>query len=839
MKAFVDKAVKKEPGGHSENGGAAHEEFAGGANGNGAHHANGSLAQDHGAAGMDPRFPVGALPPKMQKRTGKIPLYQNSKAPVEKRVSDLLSRMTLEEKAAQMMCIWQRKARMLIDEHANFDLNKAKEAFRDGHGIGQVGRPSDAGAVPPTSSNGRNARQMAELTNTIQRFFIEHSRLGIPVIFHEECLHGHAAKDATSFPQPIALGATFNTKLIERLYAMSAEETRVRGAHQALTPVVDIARDPRWGRVEETFGEDAFLNAQLGIASVRGFQGDRSFRDKKRLIATLKHFAAHGQPESGMNCAPPSMSARTVREVFFLPFKEALQKGGAISVMASYNEVEGVPCHGNRWLLRDVLRKEWGFTGFVVSDYHGILELNEKPHTHGHFVAANKLEACALAVKAGVNIEFPEPDCYLHLVELVRGGVLAETELDELVAPMLYWKFRMGLFDDPYVDPDKAERIVGCKRNRSLALEAARESITLLKNDGNLLPLDPKKLKTLAVIGPNANRVLLGGYSGVPKQFITVLDGIREKVGDAVNVVYSEGCKITADGGSWQRDEVYLSDPKQDRRQIANAARVAATADAIVLCIGCNEQGSRESWNTRHMGDRASLDMLGCQDELVKAMLKTGKPVIVFLFNGRPLSVNYVAQNVPAICECWYLGQECGRAVADVLFGDFNPSGKLPISIPRSAGHLPAHYSHKPSARRGYLFDDVSPLFPFGFGLSYTTFEFSRVRLTKARIRPGQSSRVLVDVKNTGKRAGTETVQVYIRDKFSSVTRPIKELKGFTKVSLRSGQTKTVSLDITSESLAFYDVDMNYVVEPGDFEIMVGNSSRDLDLQKLVLTVTK
>jgi beta-glucosidase len=768
-----------------------------------------------------------------------MPAYKNPALPASDRVVDLLKRMTLEEKAAQMMCVWQRKARMLVDEQGNFDLNKAKEAFKDGHGIGQVGRPSDAAANPPTSGNGRNARQMAELTNAIQEFFAEHTRLGIPVMFHEECLHGHAAKDATSFPQPIALGATFNPSLIQRLYAMAAEEARVRGAHQALTPVVDVARDPRWGRVEETFGEDPFLAAQLGIAAVRGFQGDATFKGKKHLIATLKHFVAHSQPEAGMNCAPPSADARTVREVFMFPFREAVQKAGAISVMPSYNEVEGVPSHGNRWLLRDVLRKEWGFKGFVVSDYYAIQELNQKAHTHGHYVAQDKLEACTLAVKAGVNLEFPEPDCYLHLVELVRKRVLREAELDELVAPLLFWKFSMGLFDDPYVDPDVAERVVGCEPHRALALEAARESITLLKNENNLLPLNPKKLRTIAVIGPNAHRTLLGGYSGMPKRFVTVLDGIRAKVGDRVKVVYSEGCKITADGGSWQRDEVRPSDPRQDRRQIALSRKAAKQADVIVLCIGCNEQGGREAWNKSHLGDRTSLDLLGRQDELVKAMLATGKPVVVFLFNGRPLSVNYVEQSVPAICECFYLGQETGQAVADVLFGDFNPSGKLPISIPRSVGHLPVYYNHKPSARRGYLFDDVSPLFPFGFGLSYTTFEFGDVRLSKKRIRANQSTRVLVDVKNTGKRAGTETVQLYIRDQFSSVTRPVKELKGFTKVSLKPDESKIVGLDITPELLAFHDIDMNCIVEPGDFEIMVGNSSRDADLQKVILTVVK
>ena len=769
----------------------------------------------------------------------KLPPYKNSGLPVSRRLKDLLSRMTLEEKAAQMMCVWQEKSTKLVDAKGNFDFRKAKAAFKKGHGIGQVGRPSDAGADPARPAFGKSARGMAELTNDIQQFFLEHSRLGIPVVFHEECLHGHAARDGTSFSQPIGLGATFNPELVEELFTMTAYEARVRGTHQALTPVVDVARDPRWGRVEETYGEDPYLVAQLGCAAVRGFQGNRTFKDKKRVIATMKHFVAHGQPESGQNCAPANVSMRVLRETFLSTFKAAIQKAGAISVMASYNEVDGVPSHANKWLLRDVLRKEWGFKGFVVSDYYSIWELNNRPDTHGHFVAKDKAEACALSVIAGVNIELPEPDCYLHLVELVRKKALKESQLDDLVAPMLLWKFKLGLFDDPYVDPDEAERVVGCNEHRKLALRAARETITLLKNDRNLAPLNPAKLKTLAVIGPNANRSLNGGYSGVPKHDVTVLEGIKAKVGNRVKVLYSEGCKITADGGSWQRDENFPSDPRQDRRQIAKALEVAKKADAIVLCIGGNEQTSREAWNLVHMGDRTSLDLIGRQDELVQAMLATGKPVIVFLFNGRPLSINYVAQNVPVIFECWYLGQECGHAVADVLFGDYNPGGKLPITIPRSAGHIPAYYNHKPSARRGYLFDDVRPLFPFGYGLSYTTFALKNVRLKTKKIGLKGATQALVDVTNTGRRTGTEVVQMYIRDCVSSATRPVKELKGFKKVSLKPGETQTVALDITPESLAFYDINMRYVVEPGDFEIMVGSSSRDADLQKVTLTVTK
>ncbi|HEY9229665.1 MAG TPA: glycoside hydrolase family 3 N-terminal domain-containing protein, partial [Gemmatimonadaceae bacterium] len=663
------------------------------------------------------------------------------------------------------------------------------------------------------------------------------------------CLHGQAAPEGTSFPQPIGLAATFNTELVESLYTMTAAEARARGTHHALTPVVDVARDPRWGRVEETFGEDPFLASTLGQAAIRGFQGDRSFKNKDRVLATLKHFAAHGQPESGMNCAPVNVSMRVLRETFLQPFKDSILKAGAVSVMASYNEIDGVPSHANRWLLRDVLRKEWGFEGFVVSDYYAIWELSDRPDTHGHHVAADKREACVLAVRAGVNIEFPEPDCYLHLVELVKDGTLEESQLDDLVAPMLLWKFKLGLFDDPYVDPDYAERIVGSEENRVLALQAARETITLLKNDAAshhersegsalpVLPLTVDKLKTIAVIGPNAHRSLLGGYSGKPKYDVTVFEGIREYVGARANVVYSEGCKITRPGGSWNADEVYESDPVEDRRQIAEAVEVAKRADVIVLAIGGNEQTSREAWNLKHMGDRTSLELIGRQMELVDAMVALGKPVVALLFNGRPLSIGGLSGKVQAILECWYLGQETGRAVAEVLFGEHTPGGKLPITVPRSAGHLPAFYNYKPSARRGFLFDDVSPLYPFGFGLSYTTFAVSNVRLASSRIRRDGSTVVRADVTNTGTRAGTEVVQLYIRDCVSSVTRPLKELKGFRKVSLQPGESKTVELPITSESLAFYDVDMNYVVEPGEFTIMVGTSSRDGDLQSVRLEV--
>jgi beta-glucosidase len=595
---------------------------------------------------------------KPKPKTQKKPAYLNPSLSPERRTRDLLARMTLKEKVAQMLCIWDQKRNTLVDDQGNFDPGKAKAYFKQRLGLGQVGRPSDAGG-------GRNARQMAELTNAIQRFFLENSRLGIPVLFHEECLHGHAAVDATSFSQPIGLGATFDPGLVRKLFEMTAEEARVRGTHQALTPVVDVAREPRWGRVEETYGEDPYLVSCMAVAAVQGFQGDAGFKDKKHVIATLKHFAAQGQPESGTNCAPVNVSERLLRETFLTTFKQAIHKGGAISVMASYNEIDGVPSHANNWLLRDVLRKEWGFKGYVVSDYFAIRELNERPALFGNFLAENGKQAAALAVRAGVNIELPDPDCYPHLVELVRKGKVKKSLLDELVAPMLLWKFKLGLFEDPYVDPEEAEKVVGCDGHRKLALQAARETITLLKNDGGAAPLDLKKIRTLAVIGPNADRELLGGYSGRPKHRSTVLEGIRKRAG-SINVLYHEGCKITI-GGSWQQDEVVPSDPVDDRRSIAEAVLVAQQADAIVLAIGGNEQTSREAWALNHMGDRPSLDMVGRQDELVNALAATGKPVIAFLFNGRPISIRNLTEKAAAIFECWYLGQETGEAVAEVL----------------------------------------------------------------------------------------------------------------------------------------------------------------------------
>ena len=755
------------------------------------------------------------------------PAYKNPALPVEERLCDLLRRMNLEEKVAQMLCLWRQPHTSFFDNQGKLD----KESIRRnlGNGVGQIARISDRlGGLEPA--------RMAELANTLQRFLLEETRLGIPVIIHEELLHGLVAKDATSYPQPIGLASTFNPQLIEKIYAAIAEDTRGRGAHHALTPVVDVAREPRWGRVEETFGEDPYLVSRMGIAAVRGLQGDGTLKDKKRVIATLKHFAAHGQPESGANCGPGNYSERVLRDVFLFPFKEVIQKANALSIMPSYNEIDGVPSHANSWLLRDVLREEWGFRGLIVSDYFAVTELHCRDEATSFSLANNKDEAAILACKAGVNIELPDPDCYPSLIQLAQKGTLDESVIDELISPLLRLKFQLGLFEDPYVQFDEAHHDRSINRERELSLQAARETITLLKNDGNLLPLNLKKNGTIAVIGPNADRVLLGGYSGKPRFYTSLLKGIQEKAGKDFNVVYSEGCKITI-GGSWDEDIVTLPDPAENCKSIQQAVVVASKADVVVLALGGNEQTSREAWSKTHLGDRASLDLPGMQNELAKAVVETGKPVVVVLFNGRPNSLNYVNAHVPAILECWYLGQETGHAVAEVLFGNTNPSGKLPISIPRSAGHLPSFYNHKPSARRGYLFDDISALYPFGYGLSYTTFAFANLKLEHSSIGKSESTRVMVDVKNTGTCAGAEVVQMYIRDLVSTVTRPVKELKGFRKVFLKPGETMTVALEIQPEHLAFTNINKEYVVEPGDFEIMVGNSSRDQDLLKTILHV--
>jgi beta-glucosidase len=639
-------------------------------------------------------------------------------------------------------------------------------------------------------------------------------------MFHEEARHGFAAPRGTHFPVPIALASTWDPPLLERVMSAAAREARARGCQQVLSPVVDLGRDPRWGRIEETYGEDPYLVSRLGIAAVRGYQGTTLPLAKDKVFATLKHYAAHGTHEGGINTAPPLVSERLLRSELLVPFEAAVKESGVYCVMPSYNEIDGVPSHVNRWLLDDVLRREWGFRGIVTADYYAIEQLVSR-----HHVAADKGDAARQALEAGVDVELPDPDGYPELAAQVKSGRVAEAEIDRAVLRVLRAKFLAGLFENPLVDPEEAERVSNTSEHQALALEAAHKSIVLLKNEGALLPLDRSTLRTLAVIGPNAKGVRLGGYSSDPGRGVDVLTGITNKLGSGAKVVYAEGVRITENEPNWSEDAVTFGDPAKNRGRIQAAVKVARGADAAIVVIGTNESTSREAYGDTHLGDAADLTLSSQQEDLVDAIAQTGTPVVVILVNGRPLAIPRVAARVRAIVEAWYVGQEGGTAIADVLFGDVNPSGKLPVTIPRHVGQLPVYYNRKPTSFRNYVDLTREPLWPFGHGLSYTTFAVSNVTVAPTSIGPAGKATVTAEVKNTGGRAGDEVVQLYIRDVVSSVTRPTMELRGFERVSLAAGETKTVTFSLGPDALSLVDRDMRRVVEPGRFDIMVGNSS--------------
>ena len=750
-----------------------------------------------------------------------LAIYKDSTQSVTDRIADLIGRMTTEEKVAQVTAVWADKHKM-EDADFNFDPSKANEVMP--HGIGHLTRPSElSGGGEP----GRTGEQEIEYVNAIQKWLVENTRLGIPALIHEESLHGLAAKDATSWGQPISVAATFNRELTRRLYATAARQAASRGTHVVLTPVVDVARDPRWGRVEETLGEDPYLAAQIGLQGVLGFQGDDEKWDEGEVFATLKHMAGHGGPEGGNNIGPAHISERTLREVFLYPFKYIVENGNVRNIMASYNEVNGIPSHANGWMLNDILRGEWGYRGAVVSDYFAVKEL----HTR-HAVAATLKEAAIRAISSGVDIELPDREAYPFLVEAVNQGELDEAILDRAVSRILRQKFDRGLFENPYTKPGSA--LSNTPTDDALVREAGTEGMILLKNDG-ILPLE--KGLTIAVVGPNADKVLLGGYSDQPQHFITLRQGLEEYAeANGATVIYSEGTRLTQPG-SWYKDTVIAVSLEDDRARIEQAVKDVADADIIILAVGGNELTSREAWAESHMGDRPSLELMGTQNELIDAMAALDKPVVGLVFGGRPLNISNLAEKSDAVFQCFYLGQETGHSVTDVLFGQVSPSGKLPISIPRSAGHIPAYYNYKPTARRGYLFEDVNALYSFGYGLSYTDFDITVPELTDEQIQLDGATTVSVQVTNTGDRPGKEVVQLYIRDEYSTVTRPVKELKGFEKVYLEPGETKTVTFELGPEQLEYLNQDMQYAVEPGTFQIMIGNSSRTEDLRQVTLTV--
>ncbi len=761
------------------------------------------------------------------------PLYKDAGQPIDARVDDLLGRMTLEEKVAQLVAIWLKKDAIQTPA-GDFDPAKASAAFPNG--LGMISRPSDRKGVAAGTANAgadvaanRGPVDTATYINAAQKWSMERTRLGIPMIMHEEALHGLVAPGATSFPQSIALASTWNPGLLEKIFSVAAAEARARGANLVLAPVVDVARDPRWGRIEETYGEDPYLVSEMGLAAIRGFQGTTLPLARDKVFVTLKHMTGHGQPDNGTNVGPASLGERTLREDFFPPFESAVTQLPVRAVMASYNEIDGIPSHANKWLLHDVLRGEWGFKGAVVSDYFAIRELVTR-----HKMFKDVKDAGARAIDAGVDVETPDGEGFNALLQLVREGKVSQGQIDNAVRRVLEMKFEGGLFENPYADVKLAARRTNTPEAIALARQAARESVVLLKNANGLLPLDAAGIKRMAVIGTHARDTPIGGYSDVPNHVVSVLEAMQAEGKGKFQVDYSEGVRLT-EGRVWAQDKVTLTDAATNDKLRADAVAAAKDADVVVMVLGGNEALSREAWADEHLGDSDTLDLPGPQDQLAREIFALGKPVVVILLNGRPYAVNYLAEKAPALIEGWYLGEQTGNALADVVFGRFNPGGKLPVSIARGVGQLPIYYNRKPTARRGYLFGDTTPLYPFGSGLSYSTFEMGAPVLGAGTIGVSDKVTVKVDVANTGKRAGDEVVQLYVRDDEASVTRPLIELKRFQRVTLQPGERKTVSFELTPKDLSLWNVQMQRVVEPGTFTISAGPNS--VTLKSTTLTV--
>ncbi len=747
--------------------------------------------------------------------------YKNAKLTPEVRAKDLLGRMSMEDKIPQLYADWVGRP-YKFDEAFFADTATARKVL--GKGILSI-QPSFVDLKSTVLSR-----------NLVQKYLKEQTKWGIPALFVDEGQHGLMKPQATSFPMAIGLACSWDVDLFEQVYTVVAHEMRSRGGHHVLSPVIDVCKEPRWGRVEETYGEDPYLNGRYAVAAVKGLQGTSTgIVATDHVAATLKHFCGHGQPEGGNNQAPANISERVLREFHFPPFKAAIDGANPIAIMPSYNEIDGVPSHNNDWLLKTILRHDWGYKGMLVSDYNGIDELFEK-----HLIAKDYKDAACKAFNSGVQYEFPKAKGFPYLPQLLKEGKVKQADIDTAVYRALRLKFQMGLFDNPFIDVNDAIKVSKDEKSRALALKAAQESIVLLKNENNLLPLDKHKFNKIAVVGPCANIVSTGGYSGEPYQKTTLLEGIKSKIDKGTQVLFAQGCNIVdTNRGSfynWQTDNFKLAAREDNLKLIKEAVEVAKNAEIIVVAVGETEQLCREAWAKTHIGDNMTLDLIGEQEELVEAMVALGKPVIVYLMNGRPLSINYIATHVPAIIEGWYMGQETGTAAVDILFGDVNPSAKLTITFPKSVGQLPMYYNHKPSAQfTNYVSQDILPLYPFGYGLSYTNFSYSNIQLSSDKMKANGRVTVTVDITNTGNRRGDEIAQLYIHQKVASVTRPVMELKGFERFSLEAGETKKVSFIIDKSKLAFWDYKMNYTVESGQFEIMVGKSS--VEYLKKVLTV--
>ena len=751
--------------------------------------------------------------------------YLNESQPVNKRVENLLSLMTLDEKIAQLGSVWVYE----ILDNQEFSNKKANTLFK--YGIGQITRLGGASDFSPDET--------ARTANQIQKYLVTNTRLGIPAIIHEESCSGYMAKGATCFPQIIGVASTWEPELAEAMGGVIKEQMRAAGAHQALAPVLDVTRDARWGRVEETFGEDPYLVSRMGVSYIKGIQ-DRNW--KKGVMATGKHFVGYGVSEGGMNWAPPHIARREMREVFIVPFEAAIKEAGIASIMPAYHELDGIPCHISKELLREILRDELGFNGLIVSDYFGINMLYEY-----HHVAKDKNDAARQALESGIDVELPSTDCYGKLLKAaVEKDFVKETMIDAPVIRILRMKFLLGLFENPYVDEKKVTSVFDTTEQRTLAHKIAQKSIVLLKNQGDSLPIR-KDITSIAVIGPNADNVrnIIGDYAypchvesliemskdanifntPIPEKielvdnFVpisSILEGIKNRVSRETIVRYAKGCDIRSDS----------------RDGFAEAIEAAKKSEVAVVVVG-DKSGLVEDCTSGESRDRADLDLPGIQEELVKVLYETGIPIIVVLINGRPLSINWITEKIPAIIEAWLPGEEGANAVTDVLFGDYNPGGKLPISFPRSVGQIPVYYNHKPSGGRSHWKGDYveissKPLFPFGYGLSYTSFEYSNMIIIPESISIDGKVEISIDIKNTGTRTGDEVVQLYVNDVQSEITRPVKELKGFKRITLEPGQKKIITFILSIAQLGFHNKDMKCVVEPGTIKVMLGSSSEDI-----------
>jgi len=752
--------------------------------------------------------------------SGELPAYLDPKRPAEERIDDLMSRMTLKEKVGQL----------------NLPCVYVKELGKDIPSKMEACRRFAAGTYTPEIGPGcgfftlaneilhDGARQQAEYFNELQKIALTQTRLKIPLLEDEEGTHGAMFPGATIFPEGLAIGSTFDPDLVRSVYAAAAAEARAVGIHMLSTLVLELDRDPRMGRNEEAYTEDPYLYSRIAESIVEGTQG-ANIAAPDKVIAVLTDFPTQSEPASGLERGAIELSERALRENFLLPWIAAITKAGALGVMAGYPEVEDVPAHASEKWMNGVLRQELGFRGVVESEGGGFGTLIYED------IVRTQKEAGALALKAGVDLDITYEPAYMGpLIENVEEGRVPIALVDRAVHRVLELKFRLGLFENPYVDVDRAMRTVHAQPYRDLALRAGREGIVLLKNERNLLPLN-KNLKSIAVIGPDADNLMnqLGDYSPhkVPQHVVSILEGIKTKAGRETKVVAVKGCSVLGN----------------DQSGFAEATRAAKSADVAIVVVGenqgQNDVGEEKDPPTDGEGhDIASLDLTGVQEDLVRAVYETGTPTVVVLVNGRPLSTRWTAEHVPAIVEAWRPGERGGEAVADVLFGDYNPSGRLAITIPRHVGQLPAYYNYKPAKaywirglKRGYVDMPATPLYPFGYGLSYTQYAYSNLRIDPPLIHPEGVARVSVEVKNTGGRAGTETVQLYVHETVGPVATPIKQLRGFERVELKPGETKNVTLTLTAEDLQLLDRDMHWRVVPGDFEIMVGKSSEDLPLQ--------